>query len=93
MANEPTILNQVNGVPMWVKIIMYIGYPAFITLVFLGIFVGYIPSPITEVKASVTDLTKELEGHSTLDGDRIRILRSICRNTANTEIAKLECDR
>ena len=64
---------SMNGLPEWVKIANILGFPALIVLIFLAMFTGYIPSPVTETR----DMIKIHIGN---EAERTRIIRVMCRH-------------
>lgn len=84
---------MINGLPSWVKIVTAVGFPIAIALILLGVLIGFIPSPLMETQAIVKDNNKLLQGAEIVSQTSVKILRSICRNGAKSELTILECDR
>lgn len=78
---------HVNVVTTWVHVISTLGFPIVVCMILLGIFTGYIPSPMS---SAATLIAKHVEG----DGDRQRVLRTMCRHQARSlHQNEDECDR
>lgn len=84
-------------VPWYVKAVLwslqYIGLPTVFAVVFLGIFVGYIPSPITENRDETRALRKDVDHLLKYVEVSSRLHRQVCRNTAPDPAEKVECNR
>ena len=66
---------SLNGLPGWAQVISVLGFPIVVALILLGMLTGVVPSPITRTQILI-------EQHMIGDGDRTRILRTMCRHQA-----------
>lgn len=72
--------------PLWAQLIRDFGFPIAVTVFFLGMFAGYVPSPISRTEAMMTQ-------HTAGEWERARILRVMCRHQALALKASAdECD-
>lgn len=65
--------NGGNGLPTWAKLVSTLGFPIVVALLLLGMFTGYVPSPITRTEAMV-------EKHVSGEYERTRLIRVMCRH-------------
>lgn len=75
MGEDPTG-NGIARWPLWAQLISVLGFPIFVALWLMGMYSGYIHSPLTEVQTMMADHVKG-------DMDRNRLLRVMCRHQAN----------
>jgi hypothetical protein len=96
---EPPLM-MLNGAPWYVKIVLYVlsyfGFPVVLVLIFLMVFAGYIPSPLTEVHKMVTDHSTDYRRdiREVLDYVKAstKVQRQMCRNTASSVAERAACD-
>lgn len=93
----PGMMPQMDAAPWYVKLgiwlLMWFGFPTLMCIVFLGLIVGYIPSPVTEVKAAMVKHQEEMKSVLDYVNTNTRVVRQICRNTSSNPAERVECDR
>jgi len=98
----------VNGATPWwakltVQICFWFGPTVVVAAVFIGMWTGWLPSPITDSRNALTRLETKLDGaifsmHNRMnttvarEENQLRVLLTICRNVASTDIQKAQCD-
>lgn len=80
-----------NGVEGKVRLVAMlvkdIGIPSVFALVLLGVIIGYIPSPLSQ-------MARTLEDHAKADDQRTELIRQLCVNQAvATNISAMGCYR
>ena len=65
----------ISGMPWYVQAISTLGFPIVVALVLLGMFIGYIPSPISETR-------DYMKYHVMTDAERTAIIRAMCIHQA-----------
>ena len=75
MTDERRKTISLNGLPGWAQVVSVLGFPIVVALFLLGMFSGYIRSPITETHGLVV-------GHVKGEDQRLHILRVMCRQSA-----------
>ncbi len=70
---------SINGLPGWAQIVSVLGFPIVVAMILLGVFVGYVPSPLL---AGVSDLQSQMRSHTSAEWERVRMLRVLCRHQA-----------
>lgn len=78
-----------NGLPPWVKIISVVGFPIAVAVY---LFVVLYPL-IQDTQAKVADHVKKVEEQTALIVEQTRVLKIICRNTAENSFEKASCDK
>ena len=79
----------------WLGACLQVGPVVVVMFVFLGIFTGAIPSPllkIASVTKDVAGMREALSKHVQTQEEAVKLWRSICRNTAKTDVAREMCD-
>lgn len=66
---------SLNGLPGWAQVVSVLGFPIVVAMLLLGMFMGYLKSPITNTETMVTQHVKG-------EDQRIYILRVMCRQSA-----------
>lgn len=108
-APEPADLNGsgmglIAAAPWYVKLVLWLlawfGFPVGLSVFLLMLIVGYVPSPLTDLKAEMKEHRGEM-GDQKKDMQQIiqytkvseRVWRQICRNTSPSVVERVECDR
>ena len=81
-----------NGLPVWVKAVATVGFPALITMYLLGM-IPFVSSPIQELMTNQRALAEGIQRHDRTTREMLRIFRWSCRGIwkANPEAAE-QCD-
>ena len=66
-----------NGLPGWAQVISVLGFPIVVAMFLLGVFTGYVKSPLTNIETMV-------QQHVKTDDQRVNILRVMCRHQARS---------
>ena len=105
MPEHPTLFN--TDAPWWAKelrqYILWFGPTVVVAMVFLAMWAGWIPSPITEnqktlarveakLDGAVNDMKSEVKSSKWSDESMIRLQLQTCRNTSKSEAQMLKCD-
>lgn len=110
MNKEPiSLINPIldTTTPWWgkflVQIIFWFGPSIVVAAVFMSMWTGWLPSPITQnreilirvenkLDASIMTMTNKVASLDFRDESMLRILLVICRNSANSVIQRIQCD-
>jgi len=77
---------SLNGLPGWAQVMSVLGFPIVVAMILLGMFTGYVKSPLAETHALV-------QQHVKGEDQRLHILRVMCRNSAKAMHANPDdCD-
>jgi hypothetical protein len=94
---SPIAAPALDSAPWYIKLavwlLMWFGFPTLMCIVFLGLIVGYIPSPLTAVQNKMERHEREMEKVLTYVDTNTRVVRQICRNTSSNPAERVECDR
>ncbi len=96
-----------DDAPWWARLLIYVicwlGPTVVVAGVFLAMWAGWVPSPITEnnrmlheiqgtLNRSIEDTKSETSRSHTSDENSLRVLLLICRNTARDSQQAARCD-
>jgi|MudIll2142460700_1097286.scaffolds.fasta_scaffold123515_3 hypothetical protein len=96
-----------QGAPWWVQtgliIMFWLGPASLVGVVFLSMWSGWLPSPITENQkiltrletkfdTAITRMSSETDNRHRNDENVVRLLLATCRNVAKNEFDKSQCD-
>lgn len=86
-----------DGAPVYVKIVIWIlmwfGLPVAMVVAFFFVFIGYLPSPLTEVAESMRAHRREMQDVLTYVRAMDRVQRQICRNTSSDAADRVACNQ
>lgn len=81
------------------QIYLKLGLPSILLLFVLGVVAGYINSPLattTQVNLVQAEVIKLVSGYELAEQrmvSTVRVLRQVCRNTAQTQAQRDECEK
>lgn len=93
--------------PWWVQgvlvVLFWLGPSVIVAGVFMAMWAGWIPSPITEngrilvrveskLDAAVDRMGREVQSSSLKDEQVIRLLLATCRNVSRSDVDRLQCE-
>ena len=78
-----------NGSPWWSKAVWQVGPVVVMLFIFLGMITGWVPSPLSRIAGIETMIEK----HMATQEEALRLWRTMCRNTAKTDMQRDMCDR
>lgn len=86
-----------DGAPVYVKLViwmlMWFGLPVVMVTAFFFVFIGYLPSPVTETAANMRDHRRETGEILRYMETSARIARQICRNTSPDPADRVACNQ
>ncbi len=103
---NPGDKDKLNGtlsrIDMVLERVNKFGWPAVFVVVFLGMFIGWIPSPINAIQAAMTLQSADMAKHAAASQeqhvalikqqeDLIKLLRRICYNTSRDDQDRRNC--
>lgn len=87
---------MLNGAPIYVKVViwmlMWFGLPVTMVAAFFFVFIGYLPSPLTEVAESMRMHRREMQDVLLWIRAVDRVQRQICRNTSTDPADRAACN-
>lgn len=81
-----------NNYDYIVNFIKTVGFPIFVAIILLGMFLGVIPSRLEKIDMNVSTGLEKQTGHIDESRNMAKLLRAICRNTAKSELQIRDCD-
>ena len=89
-------MSSLEGAPPYVKLVVWLlmslGLPSAMVIAFFFVFIGYLPSPLTEVQSSMREHRAEMRGVIAYVETTQRLLRQICRNTSHEAEDRAWCN-
>lgn len=86
-----------DGAPVYVKIVvwllMWFGLPMMMVIAFFFVFIGYLPSPVTETASNMRDHRRETGEILKYMETNAKIARQICRNTSPDPADRVACNQ
>jgi len=86
-----------DGAPVYVKLViwmlMWFGLPVVMVLAFFFVFIGYLPSPVTETASNMRDHRRETGDILKYMETSTKLSRQICRNTSPDPADRVACNQ
>lgn len=86
-----------DGAPLYVKLVlwllMWFGVPTAMLIGFFFIYIGYLPSPLSETNMSMREHRREMSDLLKYVAGQDRVMRQICRNTSTDPADRVSCSQ
>ena len=86
-----------ESAPIYVKLVVWLltwfGLPVVMVIGFFFVFIGYLPSPLTEVASSMKEHRREMQDILEYVRNSTRVQRQICRNTSTDPADRAACNQ
>ncbi len=86
-----------NGAPWYVKVVIWLlvwfGFPVAMVIVLFMVFLGQLPSPITDTNKRVQEIQKDMATLARYTEVTTRMMRQMCRNTSTHAAERVTCDQ